>query len=158
MCYYTRKINSFPCKGQFNKSGNFSLSQGKCNSFKEVREGFLHIPIPPYGLEDSYHLTILSADTGDIKQTNKKTMKKYQADFPWTEKKKSFVLLQIRHCWQIRHFLSWAPLSKKPLLASNLNICPIHGQVLPCDLYFTTERLCNLRFAIFTVACISGQK
>ena len=75
MCYYARKINSFPCKGQFNKSGNFSLSQGKCNSFKEVREGFLHIPIPPYGWADSYPLTILSAGTGDITQTNKKPWK-----------------------------------------------------------------------------------
>ena len=31
-----RKINSFPRKGQFNQSGNFSTSQGKFNSFKEV--------------------------------------------------------------------------------------------------------------------------
>ena len=158
MCYYARKINSFPCKGQFNKSGNFSLSQGKCNSFKEVREGFLHIPIPPLWMSRFLPPHYFVGGHRWHKTNEQKTMKKYQADFPWTEKKKSFVLLQIRHCWQIRHFLSWAPLSKKPLLASNLNICPIHGQVLPCDLYFTTERLCNLRFAIFTVACISGQK
>ena len=36
MCNHARKINSFPRKGQFNKSGNFSTSQGKFNSFKEV--------------------------------------------------------------------------------------------------------------------------
>ena len=39
MCYYARKINSFPRKGQFNKSRIFRTSQGKFNSFKEVRGG-----------------------------------------------------------------------------------------------------------------------
>ena len=42
-CYHARKINSFSCKGQFYKSGNFSISLGKFNSFKEVR-GRWHIP------------------------------------------------------------------------------------------------------------------
>ena len=37
MCYHARKINSFPCKGQFNKSRIFRISQGKFNSFKDVR-------------------------------------------------------------------------------------------------------------------------
>ena len=37
ICYNARKINSFTRKGQFIKSGNFSISQGKLNSFKEVR-------------------------------------------------------------------------------------------------------------------------
>ena len=43
MCYHARKINSFPCKGQFNKSRIFRISQGKFNSFKDVR-GSWHIP------------------------------------------------------------------------------------------------------------------
>ena len=43
MCYHARKINSFPCNGQFNKSGNFSTSQGTFNCFKEGR-GRWHIP------------------------------------------------------------------------------------------------------------------
>ena len=37
LCHHARKINSFPHKGQFNKSGNLSITQGKCNSYKEVR-------------------------------------------------------------------------------------------------------------------------
>ena len=44
LCHHARKINSFPHKGQFfNKSGNFSITQGKFNSYKEVR-GRWHIP------------------------------------------------------------------------------------------------------------------
>ena len=41
-CYNARKINYFTRKGQFIKSGNFSISQGKLDSFKEVR-GRWHI-------------------------------------------------------------------------------------------------------------------
>ena len=37
LCPHARKINSFPHKVQFNKSGNFSITQGKFNSYKEVR-------------------------------------------------------------------------------------------------------------------------
>ena len=37
ICYNARKINSFTHKGEFIKSGNFSISQGKLDSFKEVR-------------------------------------------------------------------------------------------------------------------------
>ena len=37
ICYYTRKINYFTRKGQIIKSANFSISQGKLDSFKEVR-------------------------------------------------------------------------------------------------------------------------
>ena len=43
MCYHAKKINSFPRKGQLNKSGNSSISQGKFDFFKEVR-GKWHIP------------------------------------------------------------------------------------------------------------------
>ena len=46
ICYNARKINYFTRKGQFIKSGNFSISQGKSDSFKEVIEVgdiFLHI-------------------------------------------------------------------------------------------------------------------
>ena len=43
LCPHARKINSFPHKVQFNKSGNFSITQGKFNSYKEVR-GKWHIP------------------------------------------------------------------------------------------------------------------
>ena len=43
MCYHARKINSFPCKGQINKSRIFRISQGKFNCFKDVRGGW-HIP------------------------------------------------------------------------------------------------------------------
>ena len=42
ICYNARKVNSFTHKGQFNKSGNFSISQAKFDSFKEVR-GRWHI-------------------------------------------------------------------------------------------------------------------
>ena len=42
ICYNARKINSFTRKGQFIKSGNFSISQGKLDYFKEVR-GRWHI-------------------------------------------------------------------------------------------------------------------
>ena len=35
--YNAMKINSFIRKGQFTKSGNFSISQGKLDSFREVR-------------------------------------------------------------------------------------------------------------------------
>ena len=37
ICYNAREINSFTHKGQFIKSGNFSISQEKLDSFKEVR-------------------------------------------------------------------------------------------------------------------------
>ena len=43
LCHHARNINYFPCKGQFNKSGNFTITQGKFNSYKEVR-GRWHIP------------------------------------------------------------------------------------------------------------------
>ena len=35
----------FPCKGQFNNSGNFTMGQGKFNSFKEVRGGGWNLTI-----------------------------------------------------------------------------------------------------------------
>ena len=41
-CYNARKMNYFTRKGQFIKSGNFSISQGKLDSFKEAR-GRWHI-------------------------------------------------------------------------------------------------------------------
>ena len=41
-CCHARQIYSFPCKGQINKSENIRMSQGKFNSFKEVR-GRSHI-------------------------------------------------------------------------------------------------------------------
>ena len=37
ICYNARKINYFTRKGQFIKSGHFSISQGKLDSFKELR-------------------------------------------------------------------------------------------------------------------------
>ena len=42
ICYNARKINYFTRKRQFIKSRNFSTSQGKLNSFKDVR-GRWHI-------------------------------------------------------------------------------------------------------------------
>ena len=37
ICYHARKINPFTRKGHFHNSGNFGLSQGKFDSFKQVR-------------------------------------------------------------------------------------------------------------------------
>ena len=57
MCYHAKKINSFPRKGQFNKSGNSSTSQGKFNFFQRSQRKVAysciftevqHVPLAEY--------------------------------------------------------------------------------------------------------------
>ena len=85
-------------------------------------------------------------------------MKTYQTDFPRTEKKKSFVFTAVSPLLADPPFFVMSAPLQEATFGVQFEYCPIHGQDLPCDLYFTRSASCNLRFAIFTVACISRQK